>query len=260
MKKIFTCILIAFFLSGCSPSFKLSPMLDTNETQQMFYLDGNEIAVSEKRNTTIAIMGEKHASGEIEITLLISNISTESINIYPNNIKVYGIDSFDVKEEFEVIEPEEYLQNLQNSQKVNLITQAFYGFVETRNSDKSSTSITGRVGGLPFNATAETSDKSKQVKANRQLVQDINSLKEINDRNYDTIKQSLLKKHTIFPEEQVVGAVMVKFKPAIKYILEIPLGNDIHIIEFEPNPQFLSKISFKANNYDGFYTKIKWRK
>ena len=37
-----------------------------NETQEMFYLDGNEVAMSEKTNTTISIKGEKIPQGKIE--------------------------------------------------------------------------------------------------------------------------------------------------------------------------------------------------
>lgn len=258
---VYTCLIV--FLTGCSTNFKLSPQVATNETQQTFYLDGDEVLLSEKSYTTVAILGGKNQAKEIELTLLILNISQERVDVIPDDIKVIGINSYGKHEELDVILPEQILKKIKNQNKINLITQAMYGFVAALNAGKNTTSVSGNVGNTPFSGTVKTYDYFKQYEAGILVNDELTNMKNAQESFFNIIKQSLLKKHSLFPNQQLVGSVMVKFKPMVEYIVEVPLGVDTHVFRFKPYPPLKSvatqenKHNEKIEENGGFYTKIK---
>ena len=234
MKRSFY-ILIILIVSGCSTSFKLSPVMKQTDNQKIVYFDGDEVALSFRKETAIGVFGEKTEKGEINLFVMYQNNSNKSININPAKITVVGIDSYGKRKKLKVYSADEYIKKIKREQAWQAFGQALGNISDSYNAGRTTSNTTGIIGNTPFSANTNTYDAGKQAEVNRKNMERMQQTATLNSIINESTKRSLLKKNTLFPNQYIAGIVKVKHINAIKFRISIPIGKEIHKIDFVPN-------------------------
>lgn len=247
VKSYFICLLV-ICLSGCAPVLQLSPRISDNNTQDTIYVDGNEVIISEKEHTTIAAFGEA-VKGELELTIHVMNISQERIDVLPENIIVTGKKANGDQISLDVIQPNEYLRKIENQNRASLVASAIVGLVNTVEAGRSTADISGNINTIPFNGTVETYNNYNQLAMGQMVTQNLTNMTVAQNLAYNAVDHSLLKKHTLFPTQQLLGVVKIDYKPATEYTFEITLGDDIHTVTFLPDEETANAQRYQNNSF-----------
>lgn len=230
------------FLTGCSAPIQqalLPAMVPASDTLFRVYVDGQEIIISEKEQTTVAV-GAVRIGDEIELTVATRNHSDGRIDLLPRNIKVFKTVE-GKRSKALVFTAEQYLRMMETRHEgvafleafVTGLASAYSGYARqavdaTFNVDGETTSVSGSV---------VTYDSERQRQRTEELSQRNRESKAERDWLEATTYQSLLKANTIFPEQQVVGLVKVHYRnipQGIRQAIEItiPVGEDVHVMHF----------------------------
>ena len=73
IKYLSTCTLIILIFSCATTTYRFSPV--TNNEIELFYLDGNEVAISTKNNSIISIYADRKDSKELILYVEYKNLS-----------------------------------------------------------------------------------------------------------------------------------------------------------------------------------------
>lgn len=224
MKKLHILGLSILLLNCAVQKYSLSPT-EKNESNDTYFDRGKEVISSQMPNSEIRLIGEIE-SGNITLLIGISNPTESRIEFNPMDIKVIGIDNYDFKGYMKVIQPEKYLRSIEREKTWNLLAEVLNN----------------------ANASANQSKRDKYI---IQTIGKDNLSKTENYYNekYKMADENILKRHTIFGNEKIAGFVLVKIDTGVekyagfngtfglkKVKLEIPLGKDIHILNFVVKP------------------------
>jgi|UPI0003A825E6 hypothetical protein len=231
MKKLGFSFICMFFIMNCATTYHLSPVIDNNTKMEIIYLDGEEVAISYGNETVVGLLAYKTVQNEIILNIAYKNISQNRINIIPDSITVVGKNDY-FSQYLKVYSAEEYLKKLRREQSIILAIQGLAAISESVNSGNSTSTIYGNVGSESVYGTISTYDPAKQSAVSSIKMQELNQTAQTYEYQIKAIEQRLLKINTLFPGQIVEGNVIVKFQDAMKYIVNVPAGNDIHVFEF----------------------------
>jgi len=240
-------LLIIIVFVGCSqaPLYRLSPDISEYEDKFVLYHDDLEIPVSKKGVSTIAVWGEQIKRDMIRISIMYYNNGNELINIFPDEIKVYGYPYINGElKQLHILSTAETIQLLEKQKKRLTLLYAFAsGFA---NADAGESVSTSKSYGTAYTSDGEylsgsvtthtkTIDYDKKAEAIEQDAKVYSSI----DNLYEDKEKDILKRNTIAPGTFITGDRIFKIIPgkiSKRYMIEIPFGNNIHRFWFVLKP------------------------
>jgi hypothetical protein len=237
-----------FFLVGCE-SYHLSHVPEGNGTSSAF-LEGHEFAVSTKKNTLISVAGFKTTQNDLILRVFCENISEEQrINFIPENITVKGFSKNGDQRNFQAYSTEEYLKKMRRNHTWAAALMAISVGLDSLNGGYSTSTTHGtsygsiydrygeRYNGYVSSSYTTRSYDPKAAAEQRDLnTKQVSSFVNQQNEIYATTENSLIKANTLAPQQTLEGNVIVKIYPTFssKFIINIPLGKEIHEITFIP--------------------------
>jgi len=242
-KNIAILFVIGLTINGCTTSYQLHPIVSSYSNDiEIVFLEGNEVALSVKDSTAVAIFGQKNANNELYLYVAYKNKSVhQKANAIPSDIVVYGINEIGSKKQFQTYSAYEYLKRMKSQQAIVLGLQAAAGIVESTNSAQSTTYTSGTYSSsdgtsLSGSSVSTTYDYSKQAEVDarnqKDLQESIQQYKKVNSAT----EQGLIKKTTLFPGQMIEGYVVVKMDNYYSkgFLINVPIGQDVHEYRFVP--------------------------
>lgn len=228
MKKLLALLLclglVGSIASVCYAATKnMVPRFEENSGIKKIYVDGTPVAVSKGKNNTLIAAGLKKEKYFI-LHLLYKNLSDKAIDMNPANISVVAIDGKEKETKIIVYSAEAIVGGMKKRMALAAGLMAA-GSTPTH----SSQSFSGDTyDGQSFSGSIDVSqdNTAEQLRVQNQI--------NTNRAKINATEEGCLKRNTVFPSESVEGDVYLKYGKAIKYIITIPFGEDIHIIEFMP--------------------------
>src|SRR6056297_819256 len=167
MKKLFTLFSFSLVFVSCSTTAFVSPEKDLENGVSMYYLEGDEVALSIEDSSTVAFYGKREKKEIILYVLFINESENKPVNIIPENVKVYGIDHVGSSEQMHTYMPKRYLKKMQNRQNLALALSAFGKAMEDIDAGTSTTTAYGSAYGSDgtsynFYGSTTTSDESEK--------------------------------------------------------------------------------------------------
>lgn len=191
-------------LTGCSiPNYVASPHQE--EGTQKIYREGVELLVSEQKQSTVGAGlrrledREKH----MQLILLIRNRGERAFNVLPTKIEVHHEKEND-SEVLSIYPPDEAVQKITFDERL----------AAALNAAAASYNQNTNINTQPNESLAATSTLSA-------LAQSKN------------IGQTLLKRETLAPGQEVAGAAYFALKDEGRVRIEVPVGNSSHTFYFE---------------------------
>ena len=238
MKNLFTLLVFSLFFISCSTTAYISPEKDLKNGVGKFFLEGEEVAMSVEDSSTVAFYGKRHKR---EITLYVflkNNSENEYINILPQNVKVYGIDSDGSSQQLHTYRPKKYLKRLENRQNLALALSAMGKAMEDIDAGTSTTTEYGSAygsDGTSYNyyGSSTTTDQSEQRAAQAENQRELSQQARQSALYRKSVKRGLLMKTTLFPSSHIGGNIIIKYKSYDRYRVEIPVGNETHEVDFQ---------------------------
>ena len=222
IKKGLILILCISSLSGCAsiPKFKPTSGFDNIDIKQ-----GTEVATIKKITSQIMVSIEKNKEGYLEILLLVSNISNQKFNFFPEDVKLYKL-SKAKKKELKVYTPEQWMKKKKNEQAWAMVAKAFG---DGMSSASAANSYTYKSDGT----YAYTYDQGKQNMMNslhnQENIQIVDNFEKQNNQ-YDN---TMLKANTISPGNYVIGRIFADYSNADEYIIVINVNSDEYEVHFK---------------------------
>ena len=250
MKLFFLTIIILFFLNGCSTSFDLSPINQSN--QEIIYNEGNAVLISEESNTKVGVYGSK-VNGNIVLIVGYRNNTENDLNVFPSRVKVTGYNDKEESESFYVYSYKEYMKKIKKAQAWSNVAMAVGDGMSNANAGKTTsttrTTGSGQISGTGNNwgsgynisgsstSTTETIDHDAKAKAQEKSNERQREVMRNQDLANQNLESSLLKANTIKPGEKIGGKIIVKSQSGFesRFEIEIPFGDVIHRLEFIPS-------------------------
>jgi len=238
-KYISICTLIIFIFSCASTTYRFTPV--SNNEIELFYLDGNEVAISTKDNSIISIYADRKDSKELILYLEYKNLSDKNMNAVPEEIKVEAYNDEGEQKLLKTYSSKEYIKKIEKKQAWAMAMQGLAKGLESYNagSSTSTTTTTGSVSGDlnlygSSTSTTTTYDYGKQAEANARNRKELEETAKVFEEIKNSTEQGLLKSNTLTPNTFVSGAVMIELKGSYnsKYKISIPFGLDNHNIVF----------------------------
>jgi hypothetical protein len=234
MKQLFFFTAVILF-SGCATTYKVSPIASTKDEIDIVYNKGLEIGRLVRENSQVIFYGDRNGK-EITLRVYISNDSDRSINVFPDSITVYGRNSDGQYEQLETHNPERYMRRLQNMQNITLALQGLAAVGENINAGTTTTTTYGTLsspsGTRTYYGYSQTVDENKRREAQQQSNEEFEKAVEQALIYREGVRQGLLMSTTLSPDGDIEGDLKVRYKKYEWYILEVPVGNDIHRIRF----------------------------
>lgn len=134
--------------------------------------------------------------------------------------------------------PKRYLKKMQNRQNLALALSAFGKAMEDIDAGTSTTTAYGSAYGSDgtsynFYGSTTTSDESEKRAAQAENQRELSHEARQAALYRNNVKEGLLMKTTLFPGSHIGGNIIIKYKSYDKYRIEIPVGNDVHKIDFQ---------------------------
>ena len=233
-------------------SYYLRPDTTQNDNVEVVYLQGKTIAVSRGEKTTVALDGFKTTGDELVLYVGYGNsLYGERVDVIPENIVVYSVNGQGQETQLWIYPAETYLERVQKQQERQqywgTLAQSFVGALAAEAAARSTSSTSGYVydpktGEYIYgHATTETYDASKKAEAEARnraaLEQTQQQTQQQNAQINATLSQKLLRRTTLFPGQSVEGSVIVECnleECPEKFIIEIPIGKEVHTFTFLP--------------------------
>jgi hypothetical protein len=216
-------------ISGCTSTFYMSPVINENSNQSLYYSDGKEIAISKGVYTSVALYVLKTEQKELLIHILYQNDSDVPINVIPDRINIKYANRDEDFDYMHVYTAERYIKKLRRGQFWQKFAIALNALSQSLNGGTSTTY--GTVGGQPV--YTKTYDPAKQALVNQKNQDDLRRVAIQNDRLNKAVDRGLIKRNTLSPGYYIEGNVMVKYKSVDKFTISVPFGPDEHIMEFK---------------------------
>jgi len=238
MKNLCSLLIISFFAISCSTTAYISPQKNAENGVGKFLSNGKEVGLSVRDSSTVAFYG-KRKKREITLFVLFRNESQgKYINIFPKNVKVYGVNPDGSSDQLHTYNPQKYLKRMRNRQNLALALSAMGKAMEDYDAGTSSTTSYGTVNssdGTSYNyyGTSTTTDESEKRAAQAENQRQLSRQARQAALYRNSVKNGLLMKTTLFPGSYVAGNIIVKFKSYDKYRLVVPVGNEMHEISFK---------------------------
>ncbi|MFP8490008.1 hypothetical protein ACKGJO_13045 [Gracilimonas sp. Q87] len=238
MKNLISLLLFSLFIASCSTTSYVSPKKDTKNGVGKFLSEGKEIALSVEDSSTVAFFGERE-NKEITLFVFFKNESQEQyINVFPEDVKVYGIESDGSTKQLHTYNPKRYLKKMRNQQNLALALSAFGKAMEDMDAGTSTTTTYGTAygsDGTSYNyyGNSTTTDESEKRAAQAENQRQLNKQARQAELYRNSVKEGLLMKTTLFPGSYIAGNIIFKHKSFSKYRLEVPVGDEIHEVYFE---------------------------
>ncbi len=219
---------LGLFFAGCTTTYYLTPVIEEDSGQSLFYADGKEVAISNLEQTAVALYVLKTTKNELLIHVLYQNNSDSPINIFPDQIKIEFTDRYGNSGNMFVYTTEDYLKKLKRAQAWQKVALALGAMSDAMSAGTSKTY--GTVGGQPV--YVETYDPAKQALINKQNQREMERVTAQHAIINAAVENGLLKRNTLMPGYYVEGNVMAKFRNTDRCTISIPFGSDIHILRF----------------------------
>jgi len=242
-KQLFTLGVCVLFLtiSGCKTNYFLLPELYENNHGETEFVDGIKIASSTLQQSTVSIFGKKTQNNELSLYLAITNLSkTSKVDFMPQDVKISAVNSKGESVPLQAIPHDTYIQKLETAQNTAIFLQAISGSINASNagykSSYNSASTYGSNGYATGTAYTTAYDQSKVEEARSRNNEELKSnMDQYHQILLDT-KNHLLKPNTLHPLQKISGQIMVDFNffYCEKYIVEVPVGKDIHKFKLVP--------------------------
>ncbi len=224
-------LFLLFIILGCSvvPPVFLVPDSKSKYYINTFYYNDHEIAVSNKQNSDILLYGqESDTQNDLFFHLVCINKSSNRIDVMPDKIKVFGFDKENKSKSLKVFTSREYIANIQTDHAWSMTFQALAGAVNAYQAGKSVTvgskgaSVTYDYGKAQYISQIEQNKLANQAEQNNVQINDL--------------EQRLIKKHSLFAGESIEGDFVVsgEYVYSKKYLVEIPLKDEKHLVVFIP--------------------------
>ena len=246
IKYIKNLLLITFlcFLSAGRFEYYYQPVLDSN--QELFIADGKKIAKSWVNGENVSVFVKRTEKKEALIHIAYGNSTDKNINIFPEDIKVFGYNSNDEKKEFTTYSFKSYMKKLKKKQGWSTALKALgkglqaAGASQSTSTTTASGSVYGNDGSVYSGfgtATTITHDANAAEAVNARNAQEMKEHKAQLEAISNSTENGLLKSNTLTPNTFIEGNVMiaVNHKYSEIYELVIPFGNETHIIRFRPD-------------------------
>jgi hypothetical protein len=244
MRQVLSVVLLwsLLILSGCAvPTVRFHPVTEPTSELETFFVDGYEVAVSRSATSVIALTGERETQGFVTLLLAVRNTSPDQrADLVPERIEVLGHNSRGTTESLRVYAAHEYMNKVRASQSWGLAAQALSGALQAASAGWSQSSTTGYVAGSTGYANVHTTTTTHDPGVSAEVAARENAKLAAAAEQYGQVaaatESGLLKANTLFPGQEIGGAVMVKFDPlfANSYTVRVPIGNDVHEFILQP--------------------------
>lgn len=257
-KSIFFLIICILFNSGCASTRTLMiPQAVEGQNIETVYHDGYPGAISSGKDSTIIARLDKE-DPYLSLLICYNNISERSIVANPMEISVVAVNKKEKEHTLKVYSSEEILESMQNKQMWGAILMGVSSGLSSYNAGRTTTysrgtvygntrgslytnrglygTYTGSTSGF-YSGTTTTYDPTKAQMVRNQNAQQMAMYMRATEENYNATEQGLLKINTLFPKQYCQGKVCIKYKKAIKYVISVPFGDDLHKIEFAPSKE-----------------------
>ncbi len=216
------------------------------------YADGYSLVFSNINEIIVGIVGYEIAVDEVLFVVNIINRSNSNITIIPDALKVYGENDNQTEwNQLYVYTENEYSKKLDEQFKRQKGLMFFVAGMAAYNASTSTTTSNSYTSGSisddsgnRYSGSALTSTTSKTYDPSKST-EIYNNVYANEDRlrtQYQDQKTFQLKKHTLFPNDEKAGGVIVKkdVDAISRYLIEVPIGNDVH--------RFWFKVDFESNS------------
>lgn len=238
-------ILCVLFLSSCASSYYLAPT-DKTPNMDSYYQNGREDVVSFGKQSTVAIYALKTLSNELMLSLYCRNDIQNRINFLPDQIEIIGYNKKGDSKSFYVYPAERYLAKMRREQNMAMIAMALGGAMQAAQAGYSTSTTTSSAYGTAYGpngyatasaygtSTTQTYDQSKVNEANYRNQQQLNQSAQSFNQVYNAVENGLVKRVTLFDNQDIAGKVMSKFSKSYQYkiVVKVPVGNDLHTFTF----------------------------
>ncbi|MBM3328142.1 MAG: hypothetical protein FJY67_01535 [Calditrichaeota bacterium] len=224
---IILCIIVTL-LTGCTTAYNLSPIISTINSQELFYADGKQVAISRLNQTEVCIWINKTADDEFLLHLVYRNNSTIPINVFPEQIHLEWLSKYEGPKRQAVYSSDKYLSRLRKQQAWANVASAIGAAAESYGAGRSKTY--GTVSGQPV--YLETYDPAKKAMVDQKNSEEM--ARQVTQQSiiYAATEQGLLKSNTLLPGYYVEGNVMARFSYQKRIAIVVPFGEVVHRFEF----------------------------
>lgn len=243
--KSFSIVFLLILISCTTQIIKLNGIAENNN--DLIYFHGQDVLISTKKISRVALSAKKE-NNLIKLRVLIQNISNERLNVFPEKIKIRGVkNNSSAIVDLKVYNPEKYIETIKANQSIALSLMALGGAFKAAYAGKTTTysNATGYIGNstINLNTYQTTIDYDKKNQVMQETTNNLISAKNKFDFQNMVIEMSLLRKHTLFSGDILEGYVLAEKKDEgyftmdeesfFAYVIEIPLGEELHIFKFK---------------------------
>jgi hypothetical protein len=226
---------LALSTIGCSTIGYVSPIEQKDKNVEMVYIQGEEVGVSDMSGSRVAFYGMKEKK-TLEMFVFVKNYSDKDVNVIPENIEIYKVGEDGSRSQIKTYEPNEYIRLLQRQHNTALMFSALGKAMEDINAGESTSTVSGTgsdaYGTYTYGGTVTTTDYGEKARANSENNAQISQEARQAELLRTSVKNGLLLKTTLFPDAYISGNVMFKYKSGSKFIMKVPVGDEIHEVWF----------------------------
>ncbi len=232
MRKLLLLIVFLMLIPGCVYIVRFHPIIEPDKAKEMLYVDGNEVIFSEKDSTSIALYLHKKDEYELICHILYFNKTDSLLNVFPDHARVfYYYDNRKKMDSLYVYPSDIYMKKIRTMQQINNFALALSATAASYSSN-TTTTTTGVIGGDVVNVTSTSSNPQTFTQSMLQVGNTIRYNNQIYAAANLATELGLVKRHTLWPNTYVEGNIIIKYKSSDRYRVEIPFGDDVHIVEF----------------------------
>ncbi|MDP2929521.1 MAG: hypothetical protein Q8O01_05620 [Candidatus Omnitrophota bacterium] len=236
IKKILAVLLIpSLMICGCATTRiammpTVTKLKEGNGVDRIFS-DGKPIAISTIGKTSVVAQLEKKEEFLV-LDICYKNFSSDRIDMDPTVITVEAIDKTGRIEKLRVYSAKEIGDHIRNKQVVKAAASTVGSILSL---GLVTLSAVGIPGGSYVGSSVSSAYTALAVGGVAQQAINTGSgiQQQMTQAAYAT-EYGLLKTTTLFPNQYAEGGVRIKCKAAEKYIISVPFGDTIHVIEFVP--------------------------
>lgn len=233
---VVACFSLAVGVSGYAKTYEFVPVISDPKIQQLVYSQGKPVGLSVLPTSAVAISCDLQ-SGDLWVNVSAENMSSAALDINPLKTQVVVYPEKKPEKVLEVYDPVKYVARLRRNQAWAVALGGLSNALNSRNAGNSysTTNFSGVGGGTSFSgvATTETYDYSKEMAVRQaqqyQLMQQASAYR----ASSDSVDAALLKQNTLPPRWMINGAVLCRFVKAPRIRITLPLGTDVHQLEFK---------------------------
>ena len=219
---------------ACDATSYLVPLPQESERVSVHQLDQREVTVSVREGSLVALYGTNETRS-FTLFLYVKNETQGDVLFTPDSVKLFGVDG-DQKVKLYTYNPQEYVDGIETKQKLSDALEEMERTIEDPNPENMTIvvneDVTEADGLVDTNTNSENMDKEERIQS-RQSIEKRETEEMRIDRIYrERIMLKLLKETNMYPGQEIFGDIMMRTSPYDKYLLTIPVGEDLHEIYF----------------------------